>query len=361
MTIIGGNLEKKEIGLPITISGTHRKTEINKVTGLLQLVEIDKDGEGKPIYEDEGTWTSDVINLGDKFQDFEKVFTTNTNTASSTFAVLTRVSDNGSTWSDWTPIAMDGTIQSETKQYIQVKIDLFAGFLADIFYIAKTDFDTNEFVEEVESKAGSYIVPTLTSNTSAGGFGFTFAETEYSAGYSAWKAFDNIDSNEGYVTKSGVASGYIGFFFTDKVRITKYKVRSVGASYLKYMLRDWVLEGSPDTTDGHNGTWVELDKRDNQVWTVAFKDYEYEISNKERYSAYRIKFTTNNNNGTVYTEVGALNFFVPPNTALRLKRDYAYDMSMDSNWFETGSLHRHKITRSEWVKIDGFNTKVVFH
>ncbi|OXS74292.1 hypothetical protein B1B04_09195 [Lysinibacillus sp. KCTC 33748] len=120
---------------------------------------VDVDGQGRPIYVEQGSWTSDVIDLGEIFQDFEKLFAENKVNGGSSFAVLTRVSDNGSDWSDWIAIAEDGAIQSETKQYIQVRIDLFAGFVTDEFFIAKSDFEKNNFVEHRKIADGSSIPP----------------------------------------------------------------------------------------------------------------------------------------------------------------------------------------------------------
>lgn len=151
MAIVGGNLEKKEILLSIGISGTHRNTEIDEVTGHLRLAQVDVDGSGNPIYAEEGTWISKVINLEDKFLDFEKVVTTHITNGASSFTISTRTSANSMNWSEWTAIAVDGTIQSETKQYIQVKIDLFAGFVTDNFKISNSDFEINEFVEASNS------------------------------------------------------------------------------------------------------------------------------------------------------------------------------------------------------------------
>lgn len=151
MAIVGGNLEKKEIELSIGVSGTHRNTEIDEVTGRLRLAQVDVDGSGNPIYAEEGTWISKVINLEDKFLDFEKVVTTHITNGGSSFTISTRTSANSMDWSEWTAIAVDGTIQSETKQYIQVKIDLFAGFVTDNFKISNSDFEFNEFVEASNS------------------------------------------------------------------------------------------------------------------------------------------------------------------------------------------------------------------
>ncbi|MFJ6207302.1 hypothetical protein [Lysinibacillus sp. NPDC092081] len=354
MTVVGGNIERKEIGLPIGVSGTHNNTEINRATGLLQLMQVDVDDQGRPIYTEQGSWTSDVIDLGDKFKDFEKVFTTNTNNGASSFAVLTRVSDNDKDWSEWTAIAMDGAIQSDVKQYIQVRIDLFAGFVTDTFIIAKGDFNLNEYIEEKEFKAGSYIVPKLTSNTSSSE-GFAFAETELNTSYLAWKAFDKVDTSEGYVTKIGVKTGFLGFCFKDKKKIIKYKLRSgSGSSYVNSMPKSWVFQGSNDTTDGINGTWIDLDKQTNQVWSATITDKIYEISNKNDYLAYRLKFSENNGN-TSYTGIGEMDFYEEGTTSLSLKRDYKYDMTLDSTWSDTGSLHRMKVTRDDWVKIDSLN------
>lgn len=350
MTLIGGNTEKKEIGLNIGVSGTHNNTEINKTTGFLQLMEVDVDGQGNPIYTEEGSWTSDVIDLGDIFQDFEKVFTTHTNDGSSSFAVLTRVSSNNYDWSDWTPIAEDGAIQSETKQYIQVKIDLFVGFVTDVFIIAKRDFEDNEFVEEKEVIAGTYVTPTLTSNTSSP-LGFAFSSSQLSSEYMTWKAFDKSDSYC-FSTASGKILGFLGFYFKDKIKISKYKIRSISnTSLLHSMPKKWILQGSNDTTDGSNGTWENLDTQANQTWSTSNTDNVYNILTKNKYHAYRINWSENGGYGSS-SQVGELDFYVEGTTSLSLKHEYEYDMTLDSTWSDTGSLHRKKINRDDLVKID---------
>lgn len=348
MALIGGNTEKKEIGLQIGVSGTHDNTEINKTTGFLQLVEVDVDGQGNPIYIEEGSWTSDAIDLGDVFQDFEKIFTTNTNNGASSFAVLTRVSDNGRDWSDWVAIAEDGAIQSDTKQYIQVRIDLFAGFVTDVFFISNSDFEENEFIEEKEVRVSKYVVPKLTSNTSSSE-GFAFAETRYNSTYEAWYAFDKADRNEGYCSANGIKTGFIGFCFTKEIRISKYKIRS--NNVLSTMFKTWVLQGSNDTTNGTNGTWTDLDTQTNQIWTTSYTDKVYEISNGKQFLAYRIKWSEINGNAN-YGGIGELDFYEDGSTSLSLKREYQHDMTLDSTWTDTGSLHRKKITRDEWIRID---------
>ncbi|OXS65761.1 hypothetical protein B1B04_24800 [Lysinibacillus sp. KCTC 33748] len=352
MATIGGNTEKKEIGLSIGVSGTHDKTMIDKTTGYLRLVDVDVDGQGNPVYIEQGSWTSDAIDLGDVFQDFEKVFTDNTVSGASSFAALTRVSDNGINWSKWVAIAEDGAIQSETKQYIQVRIDLFAGFVSDVFIIANSDFDTNKYIEQKVLSKGRYVVPKLTSNTSSTE-GFPFSSSEYSSTYVKWKAFDKIDSAY-FLTKASIIEGFLGFYFTNKKRITKYNIRSM-ITY-QAMPKSWVLQASNDTTDGINGTWKDLDTQINQIWTATNIDKEYSFSNNEKYHAYRINWTENNGY-TTYSGVGELDFYEEGTTSLSLKRDYQYDMTMDDTWLGEGSLHRQKITREEWLKIDRFEVK----
>lgn len=350
MSIIGGNLEKKEIGLPIGISGTHNNTEINKSTGFLQLIEVDTDSQGKSIYAEQGSWTSDVIDLEDKFQDFDKVFTINTNNGSSSFAVLTRVSDNGRDWTDWIAIAEDGAIQSDTKQYIQVRIDLFAGFVTDEFVIAKSDFEKNEYVMLKTIFEGKYAVPTLTSNAPITD-GFPFSSGENSPSTATWMAFDKRDAWY-FLTASGTVKGFLGFYFNKRRRVSKYRLKSpeTGTNF-PYMPKTWFLQGSNDTTNGINGKWDDLDTQTNQTWNTINTFREFSIINPKLYNAYRVNWSENNGYKS-NTGIWELDFYEDSITSLSLNRDYKFDMTPDTTWSETGSLHKKKVTRNQWLRID---------
>lgn len=351
MAFQGGNLEKKEIGLSIGVSGTHYNTEIDSVTGELRLKAIEHDANGEPIYAESGSWTSDVVDLEDNFNDFEKVFTKDTKNGASSFAVLTRVSKDSLDWSDWTPIAMDGTIQSDTMRYIQVKIDLFAGFVDDVIVIAKKEFE-NDFILEKEYKKGAYIVPTLTSNTSSPD-GFAFSDTIYSSSYPAWKAFDKNDGGI-FIGLNAKLDGILGFYFTNPVKAVGYLVKSSStSSYISAMPNTWVLQGSNDTTDGLDGTWDDLDEQSGQVYTSINQTKEYDIKNPKKYKAYRINYSKNN--GGSYTGIGELDFRVDGTTSIQLKRNYEYSVNNDSTWVDEGVLFRKKITRDEWLRIDKVN------
>ena len=350
MTTVGGILERKEIGLPIGVSGTHNNTEIDSVTGHLRLAQVDTDSSGNPIYAEAGTWISDVINLEDKFADFEKVFSSSLDKGSSSIAILTRVSDNNMDWSDWVAVGYDGTILSDTKQYIQIRIDLFAGFVTDVFLIANSDFEKNEFVEEKEVRAGSYITPTLTSNTSSP-LGFAFASSEAPT-YGAWRAFDKVNNNRFQTIDGQHLNGYIGFSFNvESFSIDKYMVRSSPTTALTYNVKDWTIEGSNNTTNGTDGTWDTLDAQVNQTWSSPNQDRVFDIPKTKPYKAFRLRWTANNGHGT-QTMIGELDFFTPAKMALQLKRDYDFDMAQDATWSDTGSLHKKKITHDDWIRID---------
>jgi len=354
MTTVGGILERKEIGLPIGVSGTHNNTEIDSVTGHLRLAQVDTDGSGNPIFAEEGTWISDVINLEDKFADFEKVFSSSLDKGSSSIAILTRVSDNNMDWSDWVAVGYDGAILSDTKQYIQIRIDIFAGFVTDLFLVANSDFEKNEFVEEKEMRAGSYITPTLTSNTSSP-LGFAFALKEsYGTPYGAWVAFDKTNTNyygNSYASGESI-TGHVGFSFAqNSYSISKYMVKSPPASNLTVCPKDWFVEGSDNTTNGSDGDWNIVDSQINQSWTANNQEKIFNIEKTKSYKSFRLRWVANNGHATV-VQIGELDFFSPAQTALQLKRDYNFDMVQDSTWSDTGSLHRKKITRSEWLRVD---------
>lgn len=155
MPTVGGVIERKKIGLPLGSSGgTFYNTYYDNTDNSIKLSVSKLDGNGNPVYEEEGYWISDKIDLQDKFKDYEKIFTTHVDNGGSNIVIQTRTSDDGINWDSWTPIAMDGTIQSETKQHIQVKIIFYAGFVTDVYLISDFDnedekkiFEDNTFID----------------------------------------------------------------------------------------------------------------------------------------------------------------------------------------------------------------------
>ncbi len=166
MTAVGGIVETKEIGISVGIAnGTHNNTVYDSTNGYIVLKTTDTDGNGNPVYAETGEWISDVIEIDDKFKNYQKVFTTHINNGSeiddslSSIKIQTRVSKDGVTWDEWVDANADGTINSATtwdetladetikthvKQYAQVKIVFNAGFATDVFLISEFDNSTDK-------------------------------------------------------------------------------------------------------------------------------------------------------------------------------------------------------------------------
>lgn len=141
-----GILEQKDIGLSFTISGTYHNTEINE-SGNLTLKKLNEDSTGNPIYATEGTWISDVIDLGDKFADYGKLFVDGDSDDGNNYTLSTRTSLDLEEWSEWQPVALDGALLSKKEQYIQIKMTLHVGYETKEKVVKNVDFNENEFVE----------------------------------------------------------------------------------------------------------------------------------------------------------------------------------------------------------------------
>jgi len=119
--------ETKEIGIALGIGlGTYSNSEY--VDGAIKLTKTAITDLGESIYADEGYWESKVIDLVDKFQDFDRVVLSKVQTKSDTIGVFTRTSDDGIRFDEYISTTETGNIQSETKRYIQIKIIFYAGY-----------------------------------------------------------------------------------------------------------------------------------------------------------------------------------------------------------------------------------------
>lgn len=149
MATVGGNIETKQIGLPIENKGTYFNTSFDEATGTIGLKKTYVDANNLPVYKEEGYWISEIIDLKDKFDSYEKVFTTHTDYGASSIAIYTRTSTDNTAWSEWKAIAYDGSILSPINRYVQVKIEFYAGFITDVYLAPKADFmGENMFVED---------------------------------------------------------------------------------------------------------------------------------------------------------------------------------------------------------------------
>lgn len=338
-------VEQKTIGINIGTEGTFSNTEL--VDGKIQLKKLQ---EGSNEFSSMGFWTSNIIDIGDNFKDYGKVIITHTNTDNSRISVTTRSSSNSINFSQWTKIGEDGTILSLKNRYMQLRIELYAGTTISDIVLDSSLIGDNNFVENAIYRQSSYQIPTLTSNAPTA-TGFPFAESSYGGGNDIWRAFDNTTAH--YITANSKPLGFIGYSFTNSVKVVKYLLQSTNISNQTTMIKDWVLEGSNDTTNGTDGAWEILDTRSNQVWTMA-QVREYPIDNKKEYKAYRVRWSSNNGHASL-SSIGELNFQSATVESVQLKRDYNYDMTKDESWTEEGSLHRKGITRDEWTRIDKLN------
>lgn len=115
------NVEEIMLGLDLgTDSGEYHNTEI--VDGKLQLKQIESSDE----YESEGYWVSEVIDLEHKFKDYQKVSLDKDTVEGSEIVIEYRTSDDesGILEEEWEMTEPDGKFSGETKQFIQVKLNL---------------------------------------------------------------------------------------------------------------------------------------------------------------------------------------------------------------------------------------------
>ncbi|OME44712.1 hypothetical protein BSK59_33225 [Paenibacillus odorifer] len=154
----------------------------------------------------------------------------------------------------------------------------------------------------------SLATPKMTSNTTPSGR--VFSDTVFSSAYDPWMVFNQVDDGEGYASGNGSGGkGFLGYQFPSAVVITKYVIRSMtGSNHLDKMPKDWSFEGSNDSTNGTDGTWVVLDSRTSQIWTTITTDKEYFISNPKSFITYRLRWTANNGVAS-YTDINELKMY----------------------------------------------------
>jgi len=165
-------IEQKDIGISIGTGGSFSNTEL--VDGKIQLK---KSTTNSDEYVPMGLWTSEVINIGDNFKEYGKLLIDKTDEDNSSIRASTRSSNNGTVFTPWAVIGADDSILSPKNQFMQVRIELYAGSKVKTVAISSADIvGNNEFVEEIVYQTGARLVPILTSNTSSSE-GIAFSET----------------------------------------------------------------------------------------------------------------------------------------------------------------------------------------
>lgn len=118
MTIIGEMVEQKTIGINLELNGTNVNTEL--VNGVLQLSPTIRDGV--VTYPDTGEWISEIIDIGDNFNNYDKLLLNQNNEGNSSVRIFTRSSSDRINFNTWTEIDSDNNILSQKNRYIQVMI-----------------------------------------------------------------------------------------------------------------------------------------------------------------------------------------------------------------------------------------------
>lgn len=142
-----------------------------------------------------------------------------------------------------------------------------------------------------ETHASTDSVPPMTSSNTPSGFA---SSSGYFSTSDAWQAFSDKPSGS-MVWISNSRTGWICYRFDVPIVITKYTILppSDNTSVLTRSPKDWILEGSSDSTNGSDGTWITLDTVTGTTGWEMNKKKEFTFSNINSYLTYRIRVTLN--------------------------------------------------------------------
>lgn len=115
----------QELDIPINLSlGEFKKTVYKD--DKIQLIELGRDINNKPIYEKYGEWTSETIRLKDRFKSFKNLVKTMTGT-NGEYKIFTQSSLDSYIWTDWQEINYEtGNILSPLGLFARIKIEITA-------------------------------------------------------------------------------------------------------------------------------------------------------------------------------------------------------------------------------------------
>lgn len=339
MTVQGGIIEQKTIGIKIGTSGNFFNTEY--VNGVIQLTKASSD-PNSIIYNSNGRWESEIIDIGDNFESYGKLLITEILNGESETRVYTRTSSNAIIFGDWQEISQTNDILSQKNRYIQVAIDFIAGKINGMSNVT-TVIKTNTFTDEILTTSPTYLVPVMTSNISDEGI--AFASSEFSAANAPWKAFDNLTSTfyRGITNEITIKHGFI---FTNPKLISGYYITSPNSSGTRnYTPKSWIIQASNDTTNGLDGTWITIDNRTNELFETNSLTKTYSFENNNYYKAYRIDVLENNGNIS-YTGFSEFNWLQPalPEVGLKLN----YETNNVPTVLESGYVTTTNYTIKDW-------------
>ena len=142
-----------------------------------------------------------------------------------------------------------------------------------------------------------YSNPIMTSNTAPSGLCFASSSRNNFAPYYAFNnvlASNGSDGNSGqcWTPQSGSANSYIGYKFTNAVVVNKINVRlGIYQPSAVSPAREFVVQGSNDTTDGTDGTWTNIATHTFDLsgkTSLVYFDEDIVFANGTAYTAYRL-------------------------------------------------------------------------
>lgn len=117
----------KDFGIALDFSNGI-SIDIDNLNNQLSLIKMDETYDGVySIYENEGTWTSEIIDLVDKYTELGNLAINSTVYTNQSYKAYTRTSNDSYSWDDYIEIDYTtGKMQSIPKRFIQVKIELMS-------------------------------------------------------------------------------------------------------------------------------------------------------------------------------------------------------------------------------------------
>jgi len=151
-------------------------------------------------------------------------------------------------------------------------------------------------------------VPVMTSNTTPSGLAFA-SSSQFGGeiGYYPWMAFEPLTGyGNTWVADSGDTPQYIGYKTTGNYKLDSIKYTAVvnegmpfpppGIKTIEGAPTNFKVQGSNNTTDGSNGTWIDLATFTNVTWNVDSPTQTFNVASNTSYSSFRIYMTSLNTN-----------------------------------------------------------------
>lgn len=132
-----------------------------------------------------------------------------------------------------------------------------------------------------------------------------FSDSEYSAEYVVWKAFDKSKSTI-WASASFNGDKYIGWKFSSAVAVNKVYM-AIGSNSgweTRQAPNTWFVEGSND-----DGTTWNIVNYNEHSWANAYEEIEYEFLNETAYKWWRIRVTRTMNGTSGCASLAELDFY----------------------------------------------------